>query len=72
MLVISLHTELVLLRSSIAFQQYKEKRDWQLMLFTGALNGHKWDCLKVMAMLGKRGDAVLCHLQAEGPLRGGP
>lgn len=59
MLGISLHTELVLLLSSVAFQQHKEKRDWQLMLFTGVLNGLKWDCLKVMATLGKRGDAVL-------------
>lgn len=29
------------------------------MLFMGVLNGLKWDCLKVMATLGKRGDAVL-------------
>lgn len=29
------------------------------MLFTGVLKGLKWDCLKVMPMLGKRGDAVL-------------
>lgn len=59
MLVISLHTALVPLLSSVAFQQHEEKRDWQLMLFTGVLSELKWDCLKVMAMLGKRGDAVL-------------
>jgi len=58
MLVISLYRELVPLLTSVAFQQHKEKRDWQLILFTGVLDGLKRDCFKVMATLGKRGDAV--------------
>lgn len=61
MLIISLHTELVLLLSSIALEQHKGKTNWQLMLFTGVLSGLKWDCLTVMAVLGKRSIYVTCR-----------
>lgn len=58
MLVISLHTELVTLLSSVA-PAIQNQGHWQLKIFT-VLSGLKLDCLKVMAMLGKRGDVVLC------------
>lgn len=34
-------------------------KNWQLLLFTEVLSGLREDCLKVMATLGERGDAVL-------------